>query len=55
MQSYKTGGLNVVDVPVPALRPGCVLVQNLCSLVSAGTEKYMLEMAKKSLVVRPGT
>ena len=50
LQSYKTGELDVVDVPPPILKPGCVLVQNLCSLLSAGTEKHMLEMAKKSLV-----
>ena len=50
VQSYKTGELVVVDVPAPAVRPGCVLVRNVASLVSAGTEKHMLEMAKKSLV-----
>jgi len=50
LQSYKTGELVVVDVPAPAVRPGCVLVRNIASLVSAGTEKHMLEMAKKSLV-----
>jgi len=50
VQSYKTGELSVIDVPPPALKPGCVLVQNFASLVSAGTEKHMLEMAKKSLV-----
>jgi len=50
VQSYKTGELSVIDVPPPALKAGCVLVQNCVSLVSAGTEKHMLEMAKKSLV-----
>jgi predicted dehydrogenase/threonine dehydrogenase-like Zn-dependent dehydrogenase len=50
IQNYKTGELSVVDVPPPALKPGCVLVRNVASLVSAGTEKHMLEMAKKSLV-----
>ncbi|RLB06323.1 MAG: oxidoreductase, partial [Deltaproteobacteria bacterium] len=50
IQSYRTGELSVVDVPPPALKPGCVLVRNVASLVSAGTEKHMLEMAKKSLV-----
>lgn len=50
IQSYKTGELAVVDVPSPAVKPGFVVVQNMASLVSAGTEKHMLEMAKKSLV-----
>ena len=50
IQSYKTGELMVAEVPAPALRSGCVLVRNVASLVSAGTEKHMLELAKKSLV-----
>jgi hypothetical protein len=33
-------------VPVLALKKGFVLVKNVRSLVSVGTEKYMLEMAK---------
>ena len=49
IQSYKTGELSVIDAPPPAIKSGCVLVQNVVSLVSAGTEKHMLEMAKKSL------
>lgn len=50
LQSYKTGELAIVDVPTPALKSGHVLVRNVASLVSVGTEKHMLEMAKKSLV-----
>jgi len=49
LQNYKSGELCVVDVPSPAVLPGRVLVQNVTSLVSAGTEKHMLEMAKKGL------
>jgi len=41
----------LTDVPVPArARPGQVLVRTMASLVSVGTEKYMLELAKKSLL-----
>jgi len=32
------GEVQVLDVPVPALRPGCVLVRTHRSLISAGTE-----------------
>ena len=46
LQSYKTGELAVIDVPAPAVKSGFMLVQNAASLVSAGTEKHMLEMAK---------
>ncbi|MEW5807008.1 MAG: bi-domain-containing oxidoreductase [Acidobacteriota bacterium] len=50
IQNYKTGELQLVDVPPPALKKGCLLIQNLFSLVSVGTEKNILEMAKKSLL-----
>lgn len=50
IQNYKTGELQLVEISIPALKKGFVLVQNMVSLVSVGTEKYMLEMAKKSLV-----
>ena len=40
----------MTEVPPPAAKQGWILVQTLCSLVSVGTEKYMLEMAKKSLL-----
>ncbi|MCH8825883.1 MAG: bi-domain-containing oxidoreductase [Chloroflexi bacterium] len=50
LQSYKTGDLTLDEVPVPALRPNGVLVQNVTSLVSVGTEKLMMDLAKKSLL-----
>ena len=37
-QNYKSGELTVLDAPVPACRPGGVLVQSLFSLISTGTE-----------------
>ena len=50
LQSYKTGDLTLDEVPVPALRSNGVLVQNVTSLVSVGTEKLMMDLAKKSLL-----
>ena len=49
-QNYRSGDLDVVDVPVPALRDGGVLVANAFSLISAGTERNTVTTAKKSLV-----
>ncbi|ARN74100.1 bi-domain-containing oxidoreductase [Oceanicoccus sagamiensis] len=49
-QNYKTGELKVDDVPAPALMSGGILVENKYSLISAGTEKSTVDMAKKSLV-----
>lgn len=46
VQNVKTGVVNVKDVPPPILRPGHVLVQNHCSLVSAGTERAVSEFSK---------
>lgn len=48
--SYRTGGLEVLDVPHPALLPDTVLVRTARSVVSAGTEKLMTELAKKTLL-----
>ncbi|MCP2621139.1 bi-domain-containing oxidoreductase, partial [Candidatus Aminicenantes bacterium AC-334-E05] len=50
IQNYKTGEIQLVEIPPPALKRSFVLVQNVTSLVSVGTEKYMLEIAKKSLL-----
>lgn len=50
IQSYKTGEIRLVDVPVPSVKRGHILVKTMASLVSIGTEKHMLEIAKKSLL-----
>lgn len=47
--SYRTGALSVVDVPAAAIRQGMVLVRNVNSVVSAGTEKLVIDLAQKSL------
>jgi len=49
LQNYKTGELKLEEVPAPALKPGGVLVKNHYSLVSAGTEKAVIEFAKQDL------
>ena len=50
LQSYRTGELWLADVPTPASRAGGLLVQTATSLVSAGTERMIIELAKKSLL-----
>jgi len=50
VQSPKTGKLELVEVPVPALAPGFVLVRNHFSVVSPGTEKMAMDFARKSLL-----
>ena len=49
-QNYKTGEVKLVEVPVPACRPGGVVVRSEYSLVSAGTELMKIAESKMSLV-----
>jgi threonine dehydrogenase-like Zn-dependent dehydrogenase len=49
VQAVKGGRTRVADVPPPALRPGSVLVRTRWSLISAGTERLIIDLAGKSL------
>lgn len=49
-QTQRNGRIRIEDVPPPALRPGGALVRTAYSLISAGTERAKLELARKSLV-----
>ena len=42
----------VLEIPAPACGPNQVLIANTCSLVSAGTEKSVVTLAKKSLIAK---
>ena len=50
LQNRKTGKASVVEVPVPTLQRGRVLVRAVASLISAGTERAAVETVKKSLI-----
>ncbi len=50
IQNYKTGKLSVEDAPVPKLHSNGLLVKNAFSLISAGTERSSVELARKSLL-----
>ena len=50
LQNLKDGKTEIVDVPVPTPNPGMVLVRTHASLVSAGTERMLVEFAEKSLL-----
>lgn len=49
-QDVRSGETAVIEVPVPNPQPGAVLVRTAVSLVSAGTERMMVEFAGKSLL-----
>ena len=50
LQNIKTGKSTVEDVPTPTPRDGQALVKVEASLVSAGTERMVVEFAEKSLI-----
>ncbi len=50
LQSLKTGATEVADVPCPALRSGHLLVRTECTLVSAGTERMLVEFGKAGMI-----
>lgn len=50
LQNLRTGETTVADVPIPSPQPGTALVRTAASLVSAGTERMLVEFAEKSLV-----
>jgi predicted dehydrogenase len=49
-QDMRSGATQVVDVPAPRVRPGTVLVHVGASLVSAGTERMVVQFAGKNLL-----
>lgn len=50
LQNMKTGETSLAEVPIPTPQAGEVLVQTAASLVSAGTERSVVEFAEKSLL-----
>lgn len=50
IQNLRTGKTEVIDVPIPQIREGYALVKTTASLVSAGTERNLVEFAEKSLI-----
>lgn len=50
LQNLRTGETSVADVPPPTCKQGTALVRTAASLVSAGTERMVVEFAEKNLV-----
>ena len=49
-QNLRTGETLLLDVPVPLVRKGYVLIKTRKSLVSAGTERMLIEFSKASFL-----
>ena len=50
IQKLKDGSMKVLEVPLPSLKPGSILVQNLFSMVSTGTEGRTVKAARKGYI-----
>src|SRR5512143_500580 len=49
LQNMRNGKTTIAEVPIPVPGPGMALVKISASLVSAGTERMLVEFAEKSL------
>ncbi|MBF0343512.1 MAG: bi-domain-containing oxidoreductase [Nitrospirae bacterium] len=50
IQNYRTGIVELLEVPVPLCTSNKILVENRSSLISIGTERSIIELGKKSLL-----
>ena len=50
IQEVGTGKTALREIPAPIALPGHVIVRTAASLVSAGTERYVVDLARKSLI-----
>ena len=49
-QNLSTGVTDVLDVPCPQVVPGTLLIETRATLVSAGTERMLVEFGRASLI-----
>jgi predicted dehydrogenase/threonine dehydrogenase-like Zn-dependent dehydrogenase len=52
LQHLRSGEITVAEVPGPAGRPGHLLVQTTRSLISAGTERMLVEFGQAGLIAK---
>ncbi|MDI6891101.1 MAG: bi-domain-containing oxidoreductase [Thermodesulfovibrionales bacterium] len=50
IQNYRTGELELAEVPIPVCSSNKILVRNMASLISIGTERSIIELGQKSLL-----
>ena len=50
LQSLKTGTIEVAELPSPRVGAGQLLIHTLCTLVSAGTERMLVEFGKANMI-----
>lgn len=50
IQNYSTGSITLEEIPLPKVTDNQILVRNIYSVVSIGTEASMVKLAKKSII-----
>jgi predicted dehydrogenase/threonine dehydrogenase-like Zn-dependent dehydrogenase len=50
LQNMGNGQTSLVEVPAPRLDAGCVLIRTRCSLISAGTERMLVDFGRASML-----
>ena len=50
IQSFKSGETVLEEVPAPRVKKGCLLIKTTRSLVSAGTERMLVEFGKANML-----
>jgi len=50
IQNVRSGATTVKEIPDPLASPGQVLIAEIASAISAGTERYVVDLARKSLM-----
>ena len=51
-QNLGTGETLIVEIPAPRLAPGCLLIETRRSVISAGTERMLVDFGRASLVAK---
>ena len=55
LQDVRSGVTAVKEIPDPLALPGQVLLAEISSAISAGTERYVVDLARKSLSGKPAS
>src|SRR3954452_2630563 len=50
--NINTGGTQLIETPVPSLQEGHVLIRTHCTLISAGTERMLIDFGRASMLER---
>lgn len=52
LQNLRSGETQLAEIPCPAARPGTLLIQTEASLISAGTERMLVEFGQGGLLAK---